>query len=109
VRHLCKDMLEQFEFKVITAADGQEGVDLFRRHADEISFVLLDLSMPRMNGQATFLALREIRPEVKVILSSGYNEQEATQHFAGQGLAAFLQKPYQLQSLKETVEQVLSS
>jgi CheY-like chemotaxis protein len=68
---------------------------------------LLDLTMPRMGGEATFQQLRLIRGDVRVILSSGYSEEEATQRFAGEGLAGFIQKPYQSATLKAKLREVL--
>ncbi len=93
--------------QVLTAADGMDAVVLFRQHADEIVCVLLDLTMPNMDGAATLELLRQIRPDVRVILSSGYDEQEATRRFSGQGLAGFLHKPYQLNALRDQVRRVV--
>ena len=68
---------------------------------------LLDLTMPHLDGEETFRELRRLNRDVRVILSSGYNEQEVTQKFNGKGLSAFIQKPYRLASLKETLRLVL--
>jgi DNA-binding NtrC family response regulator len=106
VRNLCAAMVRRSGFHALTAADGEEAVELFRNHAHEIMVVILDLTMPRMDGVATFDALRRISPDVKVILSSGYNETEATRRFAGHGLTAFIQKPYQLERLSEELARV---
>ena len=102
-------VLERAGFKVLTAADGREAVALFREHADEIVCVLLDLTMPHLNGEEAFREMRCIRPEVRVILCSGYNEQEATQYFVGKDLAGFLQKPYRSTALMEKLREVLPS
>ena len=74
-----------------------------------MSLVLLDMTMPGLNGHETFLLLKRTRPEVKVLLSSGYNELEATRRFSGQGLAGFIQKPYTAGALSKTVNSVLLS
>ena len=76
---------------------------------DEIVVVLLDLTMPHLDGEETFRELRRLRPDVRVILSSGYNEQETTSRFAGKGLAGFLQKPYGIRPLMEKIRQVLEA
>ncbi len=99
VRNIAKRMLEKIGFTVLTAADGREAVEVFGEHPDEIATVLLDMTMPHLNGEETFRELRRIRPEVRVILSSGYNEQEATNRFTGKGLAGFIQKPYEYSKL----------
>jgi PAS domain S-box-containing protein len=107
VREAVTDILELHGLDVVTAADGQTGIELFRQRSQEISLVLLDLSMPGLSGQETFRALRGIDPTVPVILSSGYNEHEATRRFVGKGLAGFLQKPYNLEGLVEKIQQYL--
>jgi len=94
VREAASRLLEYFGFRVLQAVDGRHGSDVFREHASEIVVVLLDMTMPEMNGEETFRELRRMRPEVPVILSSGYNEIEATRRFTAKGLAGFLQKPF---------------
>ncbi|MBI2422487.1 MAG: PAS domain S-box protein [Candidatus Hydrogenedentes bacterium] len=94
VRDLAAEILQQSGFEVLTAYDGQRGITIFERHAAEIDVVLLDMTMPRMNGEECFRALSAINPAVKVLLSSGYSEQEAMSRFLGEGLAGFIQKPY---------------
>ena len=109
VRIATKMMLEKLGFTVLTAQDGRDALEVFRGRVDEIVAVLLDLTMPRLDGEETFRELRRIRPDVRVILSSGYNEQETTDRFAGKGLAGFLQKPYRVRQLAEKVRQVLEA
>ena len=107
VRMATKMMLEKLGFTVLTAEDGREALEVFRSRVDEIVVVLLDLTMPHLDGEETFRELRRIRPDARVILSSGYNEQETTNRFAGKGLAGFLQKPYGIRPLMEKIRQVL--
>ena len=107
VRNLAIEILERRGFTALGAADGRDGVEVFREHADEIDCVLLDLTMPHMGGEACFEALRGIKGDVKVILTSGYSEQEVARHFAGKGLAGFIQKPYQSAALGEKVRGVM--
>ncbi|HEO69850.1 MAG TPA: PAS domain S-box protein [Candidatus Hydrogenedentes bacterium] len=107
VRTVGKMMLEELGFNVLVAKDGQEGVDVYREHANEVDIVLLDMTMPRLSGEQAFAELRRIRPDVRVLLSSGYNEQEATHRFAGKGLAGFLQKPYQPMALRDKLREIL--
>ena len=71
--------------------------------------MLLDLTMPHLDGEETFREMRRLRDDVRAILSSGYNEQSATSRFAGKGLAAFLQKPYRYEQLQDVVRKVLES
>ncbi|PWU02234.1 MAG: hypothetical protein C5B51_21315 [Terriglobia bacterium] len=108
VRRTAKVTLERFGYEVILAEDGRQGVDAFRRSADRVDAVLLDMTMPVMSGEEAFRELRMIRPDIKVILSSGYNEVEAIRHFTGKGLAGFVQKPYTSLRLAEAVQSVLN-
>jgi PAS domain S-box-containing protein len=109
VRAVGKRMLERLGFEVMLAADGREGLELYRATADRVVLILLDLTMPHLNGEETFRELRKLRPDVRVILMSGYNEQEVTARFVGKGLAGFAQKPLQLQSLVELVRRTLEA
>ena len=102
-----KQMLDRMGFSVLTAPDGHEALEMFRKHANEIVCVLLDLTMPHMDGVDAFRAMRRLHPGVTVILCSGYNEQDATQRFAGKGLAGFIQKPYDMAVLREKLKKVL--
>ena len=100
-------MLEHIGFDVLTAANGQECVETFARHADEIVCVVLDLTMPRMGGEDVFDAIYSINPSVPVILCSGYSEEEFLSRFAGRGFAAFMHKPYRLAELVSAVKRAL--
>ncbi|MCP4550101.1 MAG: response regulator [bacterium] len=100
-------MVESMGFSALTAPDGREAVQLFRDNADDIVCVLLDLTMPHMNGEEAFREMRRIKPDAVVILCSGYNEQDATQRFSGKGLAGFIQKPYNLATIKGELMRVL--
>ena len=71
------------------------------------SFFLLDLTMPHMDGEQCFRELRLLKPDVKVIMSSGFSEHEVTQKFTGKGLAGFIQKPYRLGVLEEAIRRIL--
>lgn len=109
VREAVTDILVFEGIQVITAVDGYQGIDLFKNQHTHIDLVLLDLSMPGINGADTYKALREINPDVKIILSSGFDEAEATKHFVGQGLAGFLQKPYKMKNLVIKIKEYLNS
>jgi len=108
IRRLTERWLRSAGFAVLTAADGPEAVKVFREHADEIAAVLLDMTMPGMDGEATFRELRKVRPDVRVILSSGYGETHASERFTGLGLAGFIQKPYVHEKLIAKLTRVLS-
>jgi two-component system, cell cycle sensor histidine kinase and response regulator CckA len=107
VRAVGKQMLEHMGLAVLTAEDGREALKVFGQHPDEIACVILDLTMPHMDGEETFRELRRIRRGLCVLMSSGYNEQEVTQRFAGQGLAGFIQKPYKYEDLAAKLRELL--
>ncbi|MDX8411046.1 MAG: PAS domain S-box protein [Mariprofundaceae bacterium] len=94
IRDIASMMLDKMGYSVLTAVDGKEGVDMFARHREEIDVVLLDMTMPKMNGLECLRQIKCINPEVKIILSSGYNEQDATKPFDAGELDGFIQKPY---------------
>lgn len=99
VREIGRDMLQRLGYAVITARNGLEAVDIFRSHTD-ISLVILDLTMPLMDGMQCVKALRALQPEIPILMSSGFNEQEVAKQSDAQGLAGFIQKPYRLADLK---------
>ncbi|MDE3154273.1 MAG: PAS domain S-box protein [Acidobacteriota bacterium] len=111
VRTVAQGVLERCGFDVLEAGDGREGVDVFRAHAGEIRAVLLDMTMPRMSGVEALREIRQIRRDVPVILSSGYSEADAVDHFrfGGDELAGFIQKPYAAAGLVDKLRQVLES
>ncbi|MDZ4830335.1 MAG: PAS domain S-box protein [Phycisphaerae bacterium] len=93
VRDVLKSMLEHARFRIIVAVDGRSAVAQFREHHADIDAVLLDMTMPTMSGLETFEELRRIDPGVRVVLTSGYSEEDATQRFCGRGLFGFVHKP----------------
>jgi len=93
---------------VITAADGPEAIKLYQKNFPTITCVILDQSMPQMDGMTVSRELHAINPGVKVILSSGYsNDQIAGQRPTAEGLAGFIQKPYTIDSLRQELARVL--
>lgn len=107
VRQTVKNMIELGGYEVITVEDGEKAIEVYKAYMDKISLVLLDMTMPVYDGEETFRELRRINPNVKVILSSGYSEQDIMDRFVGKGLAGFIQKPYVLSNLLETIRSVL--
>ncbi|MEQ8818834.1 MAG: response regulator [Sumerlaeia bacterium] len=106
VRDVTRDMLTFFGYDVVEAADGREGVDLFVEHMGSVNLVLLDLSMPRMDGGEAFLEMRRLDASVPIILMSGYNETKAGEFFKTRGLAGFLYKPFMPTDLKDLLDQI---
>ena len=107
IRISAQRMIQRSGFSVLTASGGREALRLFREHQHEVTCVLLDLTMPDLDGAETFRELRRIRPDVRVILTSGHSEEAATERFTGLGLAGFVQKPYQLDTLTARIQEAL--
>jgi two-component system cell cycle sensor histidine kinase/response regulator CckA len=108
IREICLEMFRELGFEALAAAGGEEALCIFREQADRINLVLLDHSMPGMSGFVLFKELRKIRPDIPVLLASGYSEEEVTGSFKGLGLNGFIQKPFNLTRLSDTVRRVLN-
>lgn len=109
VRDLAKEILIRQGYSVITAADGFEAVAIYRERAEDIAVVLLDMVMPRMDGRDVFRRIRDINPEAKVIVSSGYSHDRDADYLLEQGAVGFVQKPYRLVELLRAVEESMDA
>ena len=109
IRSTASRMMRMIGLNPIFACDGREAVELFRAEPERFDLVLLDLTMPHMDGAQAFTELRRIRPDVSVVLMSGFNAHEALIPFNGKGLAGFLQKPFTFSSLKTVLKSTLQS
>ncbi|MEP6716575.1 MAG: response regulator, partial [Terriglobia bacterium] len=109
VRNFARAALESRGYRVLVAENGEEGVELFRRAHVEIDAVLLDLTMPVMDGAEALEKMRGISSKVPVVLASGFSHSTAAERFHGKGLAGFLGKPFTIDQLTEVVEAALSS
>ncbi len=107
VRSIIKETLELRGFRVILAEDGKVALKLYRKYMSEITLVLLDMTMPKLNGEETFKALKKINSNIKVILSSGFSASETMGRFKKGDVSGYLQKPYHLQKLQEKIIEVL--
>jgi signal transduction histidine kinase len=107
VRRTAKSALERFGYTVLLSDNGHHAVDVFTGLSGQISLVLLDLTMPVMGGEEAFRKLRAIRPDVEIILTSGYDEAQAMQEFDGGEVSGFLQKPYTGEALAQAVRAIL--
>ncbi len=94
-------------FRVIAAVDGESAVRTFREHSDEVSLVLIDMSMPKLDGAAAVAQIRELRAEVPIIVISGYSAEDLTRRLAGEPRVGFLQKPFEPFELISTVRLAL--
>jgi len=102
-------MLTKLGYRVLTARGGQEAVETYRIRQDEIDLVILDMVMPRVGGGEAFDRLRRINPHVKVILCSGYSINGQATDILNRGCDAFIQKPFNLQTLLKQIQAVMGS
>jgi signal transduction histidine kinase/CheY-like chemotaxis protein len=107
IRNTVGQMLLTMGLDPVLSADGREALEVFRAEPGRFTLVLLDLTMPHMDGEQTFTELRQIRDDVRVVLMSGFNQQDVLVRFSGKGLASFLQKPFSITSLSEVLQSVL--
>ncbi len=99
--------LESYGYSVLLANSGALAIRIFEERSDQIDLVLLDMLMPGMSGEETYRALRAIRPDVKVLLSTGFAPDEAAQRFTEEGLVGFLRKPYDPDQLAGEVQRII--
>ncbi|MDU0457700.1 MAG: response regulator [Geobacteraceae bacterium] len=103
VRGISGEMLKELGFVVLTANDGQDALEKYSANPG-IDLIILDLTMPHMDGEHCFRRLRQLNPDIKVIMSSGFSEEEVIQKFAGKGFSGFIQKPYKLSALRDVLQ-----
>jgi two-component system, cell cycle sensor histidine kinase and response regulator CckA len=109
IRRLLEEMLQEMGFRVITAQDGLEALEIYRELSSEIDVVIIDMIMPRLDGKETFLEMKKINPGVRVILSTGFTKDGAVQETLNHGIVSFIQKPYRLEELSAAISQALSN
>lgn len=104
---VTKRMLATCGVSVITAAGGEEALEVFRERADEIDCVLLDLNMPGLGGEEAFVELRRIRPEVPIVLCSGRYPHDVIRRLGDRSVASVATKPYRMNELMAHITQAL--
>lgn len=108
VLDVTRMILEHFGFTVVAARGGLEAIERFGEQAGEIQVVILDLTMPDVSGAEVFSRMRERRPDVPILLSSGYTANSVPAELAGQPRTGFLQKPYQASALIGKVQELIA-
>lgn len=109
VRPVVQGMLESIGYNVILAEDGYQAIEILADQSEKVHCIILDLTMPKMDGRETLVEIKKINPNLPIILSSGYNESDVKYRFTQEEkFSAFLQKPYRLSDLIEKISQVLN-
>ncbi|MFA7257284.1 MAG: response regulator, partial [Kiritimatiellales bacterium] len=109
IRNITAALLQRFGFRVITAADGFETVDLYTENAEQITLLLMDLNMPRLNGIEAVLRIRHINPKVPVLFMSGYPREQVMERFGRQPHTDFVRKPFQSSELLTGIRNVMEA
>jgi signal transduction histidine kinase/CheY-like chemotaxis protein len=107
VRQVAGKMLECIGFKVLTASDGHEALSILADRPDSVDCVLLDLTMPGLTGAETCSEIRKLYPDLKVVISSGFNEKDATLQVPPEDISGFIHKPYGLTALDRKLREIL--
>lgn len=109
VRVVGQGMLEKLGYSVITAKDGREAISIYEKKMDEIACVILDLTMPVMDGEEAYEELFKMNRDIKVLVSSGYSETEISSKFSSRSGIKFIQKPFRLEALKRIIKRTVES
>jgi two-component system, cell cycle sensor histidine kinase and response regulator CckA len=107
LRFIATELLQSLGYGIITCKDGMEAVECYQRRFKEIDAVIIDLIMPRMGGYDCIIKLKQINPAACILIASGYGLPEETQKIITKGIAGFIQKPYRLEELSQTLNEVL--
>jgi DNA-binding NtrC family response regulator len=107
IRKSVEKILKSAGYNVLSAVNGVQGLDHFKKHHKDISVVLLDMVMPKESGKQVFIEMRKINPDVRVILMSGFRKDQRVQEVLMMGVKSFLQKPFNQDELLSTVEKTL--
>ena len=107
IRHMLKEVFEFKGYQVLAAANGQEGLEIYDEFTGQIDLVILDVVMPVMGGHSTFQEIRDRKGDQKIIIISGYSEQNESEDILLKGAQAFMHKPFHLGDIVKQVEEVL--
>ena len=104
---VAKDLLEALGYKVLTAGGGKEAIETYKKNKERIDIVILDMVMPDMSGSVTFDRMKEIDPDIKVLLSSGYSINGQATEILDRGCDGFIQKPFRMNALSQKLREIL--
>ena len=107
MRNIGRSMLQECGYKVLLAASGVEAIEIYKEKASEIDIVLLDMAMPKLSGKETYKVLKKINPEIKVLLASGFRQDQRVEETLEMGVNDFIQKPYVISDLTAMISKIL--
>jgi two-component system, cell cycle sensor histidine kinase and response regulator CckA len=106
---ILNQVFSEHGFQVFAAADGEAAIEIYRSHKREIDIVLLDIGIPKVPGWNVFLKMREENPDVRVVIASGYLDDESKAKMTRAGIMGFVDKPYLLHELVETLKRLIDA
>jgi CheY-like chemotaxis protein len=109
VLRFATGVLTTLGFEVVGATDGPRAIEVFQRYRDQLALVLLDLTVPGMDGDSLLSVLERDRPDIPVVLSSGYDAADQGTRFASRLVAGFLPKPYRLEEMRAVLHDALAA
>lgn len=109
MRLTARDLLRDLGYEVFLAKNGREGLEMFKQSPERFNIVLIDMIMPVMNGKDCFFEMKKIKPDVRVVLASGFTQKGNVEQMKDQGLSAFIMKPYRGYTLGKTIHDVLNN
>ena len=102
------ELLEQLGYKVLTTGSGREAIETYEKNKERIDIVLLDMIMPDMSGGETYDKLKEINPDIKVLLASGYSMNGTATEIMDRGCNGFIQKPFKMKEFSQKLREILN-
>ena len=108
IRKIGRDILESLGYKVLTAGNGKEAVEVYKQNKDKIDIVILDMIMPGLSGGKVYNRMKEINADVKVLLSSGYSIDGKAKEILNRGCNGFIQKPYGIKEFSNKIREILN-
>lgn len=104
---MYQNILKRLGYKVLSAGGGKEAIQIYKENKGKIDMVILDMIMPEMGGRDVYDKLKEINPDVKVLLSTGYSLQNQVAEILEQGFVGFIQKPFNIRELSQIIREIL--
>ncbi len=109
IRNMLTEILQKLGYKVLLACDGREGVEVFRENSGEIDLVILDMNMPVMDGRETFKEIKNIDPNVRALLTTGFSMSKGTQDILDEGFVGYITKPFTIHQLSEKIQEIMGA
>ncbi len=109
IRDFIRDVLQSHGYRVLLAADGDQAFDIYQVRSQDIALVILDMVMPEMSGEETFLKMKKINPGIKALLSTGFSQDSRVNEILSKGVMGFIQKPYDFNQLLAMIRQILEA